>query len=238
MRPSSEVRQAEGDGSDGTQPGVPAPPPPPPSKKKRRLSLRLETGGPSAVERQAHQSIQKTMSITRTPFGGGAGAAGGTGAGAGIDPNALVELENSLKEYKRELGEKERSLESLESKLADKERDLWETEALLKAREKIVQARSLKNEQQRGGALSDEEKEALEQMKKEMDEQERRIEAARAELEERESFLEQSEEMLMVKVQEQQEQAMEIEHRLEVIQSKEAELGIDSGTAGEEDDAL
>ncbi len=233
MRPATALRQATSGNPDGTHPGIPPPPPPPPTKKKRRLSLRLETGGPSAVERQAHQNIQKMMSITRTPFGGGGQAQ------PAIDPNALVELEHSLKEYKRELGEKERSLDSLEARLADKERDLWEAEALLKAREKIVQAQSRKNEEQRGGALTVEEKEALEQMRKELSEQEERIEAAKAELEERESFLEQSEEMLMVKVQDQQEQAMEIEHRLEVIKSKEAELGIESGGgATEEEEAF
>ncbi len=195
------------------------------------LSLRRRT--PAATRSPFHvsdasaaarESIRAIVSATRAPF-----------AGPAVVPDGRVqELEKNLRQLEATLAERERQVEESEARLADRERDLAEAEALLIAREKLAAAARKPVPAQ--AVVSPEEKQALEQLRAELERQEANLKEAKQALREREQFLDDSEAKLFEKVQAQQEKEIELEQRDEDLRLrerriKEREAAIDPAAA-------
>lgn len=129
------------------------------------------------------------------------------------------ELARSLQELETKLAERERVVEEREFRLADRERDVAEAEVLLKHHEALLAA-SRRTPAARVG-LSEEERFALVNLKKELDRQEELLKESREALRQREEFVEQSEVLLFEKVQKQQEKETELEQREEELKRSE-----------------
>jgi hypothetical protein len=126
------------------------------------------------------------------------------------------------------MAERERQIAETEARLADRARDLDELDALLRARESLIAATRLRDSKSRL-EISPREVAALNQLKEELEKQEASLREGREALRERELYLEQSENRLFAKVQEQQEKEMELEQREEnlvnrAIQGSQADL--------------
>lgn len=130
------------------------------------------------------------------------------------------ELGRSLQQLELKLAERERLVEEREFRVAERERDLAEAEVLVQHRETLLIA-SRKTRVART-ELSDEERTALANLKRELDRQECLLREGREELRQREKFVEDSEGRLFEKVQQQQEKETELEQREEELKLREA----------------
>lgn len=192
--------------------------PPPPRREGLRLAgqpalvlARRRAVEPSEEFVAARERIGQLVAATRSPFAPGEAV-----------PDRAAELERSLRALEQRLEERERVAAELEARLAERERELAEMEALLQAREKVLDAE--RRAARGGGAVSAEEKAALEALKAELQRQEASLREAKAALKERETFLEDSENKLFEKVQAQQEKETELEQREEDLRLRERRI--------------
>lgn len=179
---------------------------------RRRQSLSRPPFQISEAAAATRQSINTFVSTTRTPWG----------ETKAISGDRVTELERSLRQLEALLTERERAVNEMEVRLSERERDLAEMEALIIAREKLVELSRKQPVQQVG--ISKEEKEALEQLKAELERQEDSLKEAKQALREREMFLEDSETKLFEKVQAQQEKEIQLEQKDEELRAKAMRL--------------
>jgi len=202
-------------------------PAPKPRETAIKLSLprrRAATGHSSDVldaSAAARQSINALFSASRTPFNP-------------PEPSKLLELERTLRQFEQTLTARERVISETETRLAERERDVAETEALLLAREQVINASHPSSLV--AAAASPAEKEALEQLRLELDKQEAHLKEQKQFLREREEFLDESETKLFEKVQAQQDKENELEQREEDLRARvrrvrEHEASFDSTAA-------
>lgn len=126
------------------------------------------------------------------------------------------EVDKYARQMEAAFSERERQIAEGEARLADRARDLDEMEALLRARESLIAATRLRDSKSRM-EITPREAAALNQLKEELERQEASLREARAAIREREVFLEESENRLFAKVQEQQEKETELEQREEEL---------------------
>lgn len=179
---------------------------------RRRQSLSRPPFQISEVAAATRQSISTFVSTTRTPWG----------ENKTITGDRVTELERSLRQLEALLTERERAVNEMEVRMAERERDLAEMEALILAREKLVELARKQPVQQVG--ISKEEKEAIEQLKAELERQEDTLKESKQLLREREMFLEESETKLFEKVQAQQEKEIQLDQKEEELRAKALRL--------------
>jgi len=192
---------------------------PAPSNRRqdKRLSLRdrvvnVEPSKPQAeqpVQWRAKETIRRVSQQTRSPWA----------KVSGIRREDLEDLEDSLREHQEELERKERALLHLQQKLEERDRDLRESEALIQAQRAIIEAA-----EGREDPYSEETKQAMLQLKKQLEDQEAHLRQTRQMLREREQYIQQSEERLLNKTQEQQVKEAEMEQEMERIRYREEQL--------------
>ncbi|MET0263287.1 MAG: hypothetical protein ABW223_10345 [Rariglobus sp.] len=129
-----------------------------------------------------------------------------------VDPQT-EELAKSLQQLELKLGERERAVEEREFRIADRERDQAEAEVLLQHHEALIAA--ARRMPVVRPVVSEEERTALANLKRELDRQDALLREGREALREREKFVEECENRLCQKVQQQQEKETELEQREE-----------------------
>jgi chromosome segregation ATPase len=185
------------------------PPRPPPEKilsLRRRLSLE-----PSPDSVETRKSINAIMAATRVPWG----------EQRTLDAQQVAELQKGLRLLEAKLEERERAVGETAARLADQEREIAETTALLAAREKVFVAAKGAS---RAPTLSKEEQSAMEQLRSELERQAASLTEQKAVLKDREAFIEENEAKLFEKMQAQQEREVELEQKLDDLQSMEKRL--------------
>lgn len=201
-----------------SEPGPIKFPAPRPAVQQPTLSLRRRTTKPrdpfgvSEASAAARESIRAIVSATR-PRAGGV---------SDDELTRISELERTLRQLEHTLAERERVVADSEARLNDHERDLAEVEALLEIRERMLAAS--RHPGTGGDTISPEEREALEQVRAQLERQEISVRESRESLRERELFLDASEERLFEKVQSQQEKEIELEQREEDLRARERRL--------------
>jgi hypothetical protein len=141
---------------------------------------------------------------------------------SGTNTQVDTEVERAVRQMHLAMAERERLVAEAEAHLADRTRDLDELEALLRARESLIAATRLRDSKSRL-EISPREVAALNQLKDELEKQEASLRESREALSQRELYLEQSENRLFAKVQEQQEKEMELEQREENLVNRAIE---------------
>ncbi len=109
------------------------------------------------------------------------------------------EMEAHLLEIQAEIANRQERLNSREKQLEMRERDLRESEALLSARSKVLESRNTKSPFGEHPVVSDEEREAIEVLKRELDAQGKTLQHTRKMLHDREIYVEQCENELVEK---------------------------------------
>src|SRR5262245_23016514 len=194
---------------------------PPPKPRDTTVKLSLPRRRPIArastdiidASAAARESINALFSASRTPFAGGAPRA---------DGSKLIELERTLRQLEQSLAERERAIAETESRLTERERDIAEAEALFLAREQVTAA--TRRQVNASGGVSPEEKQALEQLRAELERQEEHLKEEKQVVRERQLFLDESEAKLFDKVQEQQDTENELEQRDEDLRARERRI--------------
>ncbi len=190
---------------------------PPPRPRDAAISLALPrrrpvvSRAPFAVldaSSAARESLEAMVTATRSPVL----------AAALPEAGKLVALERSLRQLQQALADRERVVGENESRLADRERDVAELEALLMARDRVGTSSGL--DVGVGGAWAPE-KEALEQLRGELERQEATLLEAKKAVRDREIFLDEAETTLMDKVQAQQDKENELEQREEDLLARD-----------------
>jgi len=188
-----------------------------PPKKKRVISLRPKLQQAAEASLKSKETIDLIMRRTRAPFD----------ERQSLPSDEIDSLEKSLRKLEADLLERERNAADYEAKLSERERDIWEGEALLKVKQEMLAAKMSEfnkaqkeaGDENSGGAMSSEERAALEHLRETLDQREQAIAKAKEELKEREAFVEESENALFEKMMEQQEKETELEQRFEDLRS-------------------
>lgn len=124
-----------------------------------------------------------------------------------------------FRQLETSLAERERAIGEAEARLMERTRDLDEMDALLRAREALLASTRLRHSGNRK-VVTAREAEAVKNLKAELDKQEASVREAREALRAREKYLEECEIRLFEKVQQQQEKETELEQREEDLQTK------------------
>ena len=140
------------------------------------------------------------------------------------------ELARSLQQLEQGLAERERAVQERELRLSEHERDQAEADVLLQHREALVAA--CKRMPVVRMKISEEERQALLNLKVELDRQEAVLKENQEALRQREKFIEDSERRLFEKVQDQQEKETELEQREEDLRLREVTNGANCGPSG------
>ena len=191
--------------------------PPPERKPHRRLVLHTER------ERSARSSIEARQRIN--DFAKRAHP----GVGSEFDPShefSIGALEKSLRDLESSLFEREQNVQEREVRLLERERNLWESEALLYAREELLEAREARLDLKTSASTigSAEELEALERLRDEVARQQESLKEQKIELKDREQFIENSENTLLDKSMQQQEEECRLEQMTEDLKARELRI--------------
>ncbi|MGJ8650450.1 MAG: hypothetical protein ACSHX4_08825 [Opitutaceae bacterium] len=182
------------------------PPPPPPNRQpKRRLSLKTAIAAAS----RTNSTIVKPLMNPLGEF-------------PEIKTGKQQEMEANLLELQADIIIREGLLSDKERLLQSHELELNEKEALLEAHRKVIDIHAAPNESasQTNSAISTEEREAFDALKRELNNQEQSLKNARKMLHEREDFIEQCENELVEKSMLLTEREARIEQREEDHEAK------------------
>jgi hypothetical protein len=193
--------------------------PPPKRSPSRRLVFYPEREHSARSSIEARQRIDEFIK-SASP-----------GAGSETDPSHefnVGALEKNLRDLERSLFEREQNVQEREVHLLERERTLWESEALLYAREDLMVTREKQIASVASAATATaadpEELKALEHLRDEVARQEDSLKQQKLELSERERFIEDSENILMGKTMQQQEEECRLEQISEDLNARELRI--------------